>query len=220
MLDKITTLIFDMDGVLFFSSQAHGSAYDKTFKAYGYEGLPYTEIAGIRTDDAFRRVLSNEDIAESDALIEELTVTKRKWAGVFLREAPPVVPDCYHILKQLHTQFTLGLASSASRNTIDIFLDASGTRDLFRCVMGGQDVEKSKPSPEIFQRVMKELDVKPECVAIIEDSVAGVIAGKRSGATVIGVQGTVDDSLLLSNGAEIVVAGIHALPKLCTKSGT
>ncbi len=210
-LNQFTTLIFDMDGVLFFSSAAHGAAYDRTFKAYGYNGLPYAEIAGVRTDDAFRRVLSNEDVVESEALIEELTVTKRKWAGLFLRDAPPVVPNCRFILKQLHERFALGLASSASKNTVDLFLDASGTRDLFKSVLSGQDVEHSKPSPEIFLKVMQVLNVGAKTVAIIEDSVAGVIAGKRAGATVIGIRGTVDDSVLVENGAIMVVSGIRDL---------
>ncbi|MGH8556582.1 MAG: HAD family hydrolase [Methylococcales bacterium] len=210
-LNQFTTLIFDLDGVLFFSSAAHGAAYDRTFKAYGYNGLPYAEIAGVRTDDAFRRVLSNEDVVESDALIQELTVTKRKWAGLFLREAPPVVPNCRFILEQLHESFILGLASSASKNTVDLFLDASGTRDLFQSVLCGQDVEHSKPSPEIFLKVMRKLNVEAKSVAVIEDSVAGVIAGKRAGATVIGVRGTVDDSALIENGAKIVVSGIREL---------
>ncbi|MCI0668274.1 MAG: HAD family phosphatase [Methylococcaceae bacterium] len=210
-LDQFTTLIFDMDGVLFFSSEAHGAAYDRTFKAYGYAGLPYAEIAGVRTDDAFRKVLFNEDVVESDALIEELTVTKRKWAGLLLREAPPVVPNCRFILEQLQERFTLGLASSASKDTVDLFLDASETRDLFRSVLSGQDVENSKPSPEIFVKAMQKLNIEPESVAIIEDSVAGVIAGRRAGATVIGVRGTVDDSVLRANGAKYIVSGIRDL---------
>jgi HAD superfamily hydrolase (TIGR01509 family) len=210
-LNEFTTLIFDMDGVLFFSSEAHGEAYDRTFKAYGYIGLPYTEIAGVRTDDAFRRVLVNEAVAESDALIEELTVTKRRWAGLFLRESPPVVPNCRFILEQLEERFVLGLASSASKATVDLFLDASGTRDLFRYVLNGQDVKHSKPSPEIFLTVMEKLNVDPESVAIVEDSAAGVIAGKRSGATVIGVRGTVEDEVLFANGARYVISGIRDL---------
>ncbi|MGR9108304.1 MAG: HAD family hydrolase [Gammaproteobacteria bacterium] len=210
-LDPFTTLIFDMDGVLFFSSEAHGAAYDRTFKAYGYHGLPYAEIAGVRTDDAFRKVLLNEDVEESDALIEELTVTKRRWAGLLLREAPPVVPNCRFILEQLADRFTLGLASSASKNTVDLFLNASGTRDLFHSVLTGQDVEHSKPSPEIFLKVMEQLHVDPRSAAIVEDSVAGVIAGRRSGATVIGVRGTVSDSALMDNGATYVVSGIRDL---------
>ncbi|MCI0732977.1 MAG: HAD family phosphatase [Methylococcaceae bacterium] len=210
-MDQFTTLIFDMDGVLFFSSEAHGAAYDRTFKAYGYAGLPYAEIAGVRTDDAFRKVLFNEDVVESDALIEELTVTKRKWAGLLLREAPPVVPNCRFILEQLQERFTLGLASSASKDTVDLFLDASETRDLFRSVLSGQDVENSKPSPEIFVKAMQKLNIEPESVAIIEDSVAGVIAGRRAGATVIGVRGTVDDSVLRANGAKYIVSGIRDL---------
>ncbi|MGH8557793.1 MAG: HAD hydrolase-like protein, partial [Methylococcales bacterium] len=80
-LNPFTTLIFDMDGVLFSSSAAHSKAYDKTFKTFGYHGLPYAEIAGVRTDDVFRKVLSKEAVVESEALIQELTVTKRKWAG-------------------------------------------------------------------------------------------------------------------------------------------
>jgi beta-phosphoglucomutase len=210
-LSRFTTLIFDMDGVLFFSSEAHGAAYDKTYKAYGYSGLPFAEIAGVRTDDAFRRVLLHEDVIESDALIEELTVTKRKWAGQFLRESPPVVPNCRFILEQLEERFRLGLASSASKDTVDLFLDSSGTRDLFQAVLNGQDVKNSKPSPEIFIKVMQKLDVEPDSVVIVEDSVAGVIAGKRSGATVIGVRGTVDDDTLFANGATYVISGIRDL---------
>lgn len=213
-LNQFSTLVFDMDGVLFFSSEAHGEAYDRTFKAYGYTGLPYAKIAGVRTDDAFRQVLLHEDVIESDALIEELTNTKRKWAGLFLRESPPVVPNCRFILEQLESRFVLGLASSASKATVDLFLEASGTRDLFRYVVNGQDVVHSKPEPEIFETAMKKLHAKPEETVIVEDSVAGVIAGRRAGATVIGVRGTVEDDALLSNGAVHVISGIQELLEL------
>ena len=55
---------------------------------------------------------------------------------------------------------------------------------MFDIVLSKEDVKEKKPSPEIHNKLMKILGVKPNDCLIIEDSLIGVQAGKNAGIEV------------------------------------
>ena len=58
-------------------------------------------------------------------------------------------------------------------------------------MVSADDVPRGKPAPDIFLRAAELLGVPPgECV-VIEDSVAGVAAGRAAGMKVIGITNSV-----------------------------
>ena len=60
-----------------------------------------------------------------------------------------------------------------------------GIADIFDLIYAGIDVKQGKPSPEIYNKAMAALDVKPEETLIFEDSEVGIEAAKASGAKCI-----------------------------------
>ena len=50
-----------------------------------------------------------------------------------------------------------------------------------------EDVERTKPDPEIYQRLCRELEVRPEECLALEDSPSGVRAGLAAEIRVVGV---------------------------------
>ena len=209
-MKKFRNILFDMDGVLFQSSSSHAEAYKRLFQDEKMKMIPYSELAGKRTDDALRALLIEQDLDASDDHVNLLTQRKRALARDILSQRLPVTRGCEELLLELSKEYQLALASSSSDDNIKLFLKASNTGSLFKAVVSGQDVLNGKPEPDIFLLAMEKLNAKASETLIIEDSVNGVLAGVSSKATVLGLS---DDNSreLLQAGASHVIGNLDEL---------
>lgn len=101
---------------------------------------------------------------------------------------------------------------TASRNGRTI-LAAAGLSGLFPVRVDGVDAERldlpGKPDPAMFLEATRRLDVSPQRAILVEDSEAGVVAGRRGGfGLVIGIARTGSSERLRSLGADVVVADL------------
>ncbi len=81
----------------------------------------------------------------------------------------------------------VGLATMSERKQAEHVLEVLGLRAYFHCVATVDDVERTKPDPEIYLTVSHWLDVPPSECLVIEDSPSGVTAGVAAGMNVIAV---------------------------------
>jgi beta-phosphoglucomutase-like phosphatase (HAD superfamily) len=73
------------------------------------------------------------------------------------------------------------IASSATLSRINYMCEAAGVSGDFDEIVCGQDVEKGKPAPDIFNLAVKKSGfTKEECI-VLEDSINGVKAGLAAG---------------------------------------
>jgi beta-phosphoglucomutase-like phosphatase (HAD superfamily) len=63
-------------------------------------------------------------------------------------------------------------------------------RDIFDCVVFGQEVSESKPSPQIYLSAAKKLEVLPDDCVVIEDSPLGIKAAKNAGMRCLAITNT------------------------------
>jgi HAD superfamily hydrolase (TIGR01509 family) len=211
---NINAIIFDMDGVLWNSSQAHAAAYRSVLKDAGLIPPEYSEIAGRRTDEVMQMLLTEQCPRVGSDLdkIQGLTRAKQALALRLLREDPPVVPECRKVIKKLAKMFTLGLASSASTASVDTFLEASGTRSAFSAIVSGDDVGYAKPNPLIYLEAMRRLGIPASSTAVVEDAISGVIAAMAAKAQlIIGITGTTSSDRLSHAGAHLVINRLQDL---------
>lgn len=81
--------------------------------------------------------------------------------------------------------------------------------DFFDEIVTSDNIEKPKPNPEIFQKLVEQYAVDPHDVLIFEHTLDGVIAGKAAGADVVAIHA--DDSAkecadyVLNNWAEMAI---------------
>ena len=81
----------------------------------------------------------------------------------------------------------MGIASSGSRKTIEIALRRLELYDYFKIILCAEDVTESKPSPEIFLKIISLGNfTKKECL-IFEDSNNGIMASKAANIPFIDV---------------------------------
>ncbi len=104
---------------------------------------------------------------------------------------------------------------SASRHARDV-LAAANVLDHFDAIFDGLDAERlklpGKPHPATLVTLAQRLRVAPGRTAVVEDSTAGIEAGRAGGfALVIGVNRSGETGRLLNSGADIEVRDLAEL---------
>ena len=185
----IKAFIFDMDGVLLDTIAQHKKSLSRIFKKYkipfGIER--FDEINGRNIKDIFsyikKKYGGNFDV--NGAANE-----KRKDNIRIAKIAAPVSGMLILIRKLKSNGFNLILASSATKKEITIFLDRFGLNDYFDCHVSGEEVRRSKPDPEIFERCARKLGLKNNECAVIEDAPNGIKAANKANMISIGITTT------------------------------
>ncbi len=204
-----------MDGVLFMSSQAHAEAYAEVCRSLDLVAPDYRELAGMRTDQAFQKLATAQGRTLSPAELQAAVDQKRVRARTSLRTNPPVDPQAAATIRQLKgTGCRLALASSSSRENVELFLTSSGLSKAFEVVLSGDDLTQGKPDPEIYLKACAGLGVSPTQCWAIEDSAQGIEAAVRAGLKVIGRTGELSDPELLRAGASTTIHSLSEIPTL------
>lgn len=209
-------IIFDLDGVLIDSSVCHRDAFQAVFAPYGIHDFDYPTYAGKRTPDVIAEIFLRAGIAANPEVIAQTAQEKSRLARQFLGEKEPLVEGCPEILKQLAGRYSLALATSGSRPSLEMFLDLTDCRPLFRSILSGEDVAYAKPDPEIYRRSAEALGIPSIHCLVVEYSVAGVQAARAAGATVVGLAGTCRPDALKDAGAAYIIHRLPELPELLT----
>lgn len=83
----------------------------------------------------------------------------------------------------------------------------TGLGPRFDFVVSGEDCTAYKPDPEIYQRTLDGLGLKPEDVIAVEDSPAGIASAKRAGIKVFALYSRGQDQ----SGADRVIETLGEL---------
>ncbi len=211
---ELKAIIFDLDGVLWRSGEIHAAAYRKTLTQAGLEMPDYGSIAGRRTDEVIRELwlAQRSQVGNDSEAITKLTQEKQYLARRMLRSNPPLAPGCVDVIRALARVKQLALVSSASAETVELFLSCSGTGDYFDAIIYGDQVTIAKPHPAIYQLALQKIGRSGGETAVVEDAPSGVRAARDAGiATVIAIEGTVPRERLIEAGAHCVITNLHEL---------
>lgn len=197
-------VIFDMDGVLVLTADAHFRSWRDTAAAHGvavdYE--KFIRIFGRTNPDIIRLWWGNDVSADFlDTVAEE----KERAFRDLISHDVPLAPGLLPLLDALREHgFALAVGSSAPRENLDLVLDAGNIRPYFEGVVDGSQVERGKPAPDVFLRAADTLGLPPHRCAVIEDAPAGITAAVAAGCVPIGVATTHSVAQLLAAGARLI----------------
>jgi HAD superfamily hydrolase (TIGR01509 family) len=126
------------------------------------------------------------------------------------RHELPLLPGADEAVRRLGERWPLGLASSANREIIDLFLALGGFADAFEVTVSSEEVARGKPAPDVYLEAARRLGVDAgRCVAI-EDSGNGLRAAAAAGTAVIAVPNAhypPDDDALALAAATVASVG-------------
>jgi HAD superfamily hydrolase (TIGR01509 family) len=189
-MSAITTVIFDMDGVIVDSEPRHEQAFLEVVKEIGFaesHGLVFASYVGRSDYELWRDFVSQNRPKES---LEQLLRMKRERILRILEAEEPLFEPVPKLVEELSSRFRLGLASGSERTVVDAVLQLKGLRRFFQATVSASEIEKGKPEPEIFLRTAELLGAAPEECMVIEDSKPGIAAGLAAKMQVIAITNT------------------------------
>ena len=182
-------VIFDMDGVIFDTEKVYLDILIEVFEKYGYKMTKelYVNVMGTGRKNVIKTFLENFG---DDLPIEKMYEEKDNQLfyrienqGIPLKEG---VKELFSMLKE--KDYKIALATSAKRERVEKQIKDKWLKESFDAIVCGDDVEKGKPSPDIFLKAAKEIDVEPENCFVVEDSPAGIKAAFSGGMKGIHVE--------------------------------
>lgn len=181
----ISTVIFDLDGLLADTERLHCQAYQMAFAEHGVD-LSSRDYA----EHWIRHGKGIVDWVELRGLeFDPLALRMRKSQHYLdlLQSSLQPMDGALEILDRLRGKFRIALASSSFRDAVDGVLVGLGIEPYFEAIVSGLDVTRVKPAPDIFLRAATLLGVEPAECLVFEDAEKGVIAAHRAGMRCIAV---------------------------------
>ncbi|MED3782591.1 HAD-IA family hydrolase [Heyndrickxia sporothermodurans] len=177
----LKAVIMDFDGVIVDTEVIWFDIYKEWFKINLHYDLTMEEFlvcVGADSDKLFKKLEKDYNIIIDNKQFVAETNQKFLDASKELPLKEGVLEFIQRIKKE---NILLALATSASRKKPNYHLKRLKILQYFDEIVTSEDVDKIKPSPDLFNKAIEKLGVKKEEAVIIEDSVNGLIAGNRAG---------------------------------------
>lgn len=173
-LTQKEAFIFDMDGVLFDTTQVHEQAYKHALGKLT-EKFVYKKYMGMSTQEALHAFLSQKEVG---ALLKS---EKQRHALEHSHEAA-LYPFTKETLALLHYRGKkIILATSASRERTNAQLRAHGIDGYFHHIITADEVSVAKPAPDLYLAAQKAAGILPNKAIIIEDAISGIQSARAAG---------------------------------------
>lgn len=171
-------LLFDLDGTIVNSMYDIGDAMNHTYRKFGREEIPYSEIPAM-VGGGIRSLLI--DTFGPDADIDEMHKVFYDFYSTHYVDKTRPYPNVEETLLQLN-HFKMGVYSNKPHIFTKGIINTLALNKYFCFVQGARpDLYSTKPSPEGISFALKELNIKPENTLFIGDSTHDILAGKAAG---------------------------------------
>jgi HAD superfamily hydrolase (TIGR01509 family) len=201
-------VIFDWDGTLADTRQVILNAFHEALQKIVHINVEDEFIErriGVGASGTFKEILAENEVKFDETLIKKLVREKVK-VQVKQTTSVNLFPGSQALLESLSGNVKIGLASMNNREVIDHMIEALDVKKFFQAVVAGDEVNKSKPDPEIFLRTAAKLKSLPEKSVVLEDSIFGVKAAKKAKMNCIAVvQGAYSATELKQADPDLIV---------------
>ncbi|BAE49594.1 HAD-IA family hydrolase [Paramagnetospirillum magneticum] len=191
MMNQVAALIFDVDGTLAETEEAHRYAFNRAFSEAGlnwtWNQETYRKL--LKVSGGKERILAFAPDA-SPELVAGLHNRKNQiYTKMVDSGQVSFRPGVESLISSARAQgLKLAVATTATRANVETLLGAR--KAFFHTIACAEDVRRKKPDPEVYALVLKRLDLPADKCLVLEDSVNGVTA-----ATTIGLKVVVTPSL-------------------------
>ena len=190
MTDKIKLIIFDLDGVLVEAKNIHYDALNEALgKKYAitwnehlsrYDGLKTNQKLDMLSERKGLPTTLHTDIWNTK---QKLTLQKLK-----LLEPSEILIELMDSL--VERGYKIAVCSNSIRKTVLTVLSKLGIMEYMDLVISNEDVQNSKPHPEMYWKCISMMSCLPEETLIVEDSPYGLLAAARSKSHILRVKNT------------------------------
>ena len=183
---EIKAILFDMDGLMIDTESLSTEAFINSAKAQGYNMTKEEtlKVLGFTKASIYQFWIDYFQGTNVDG--KKLVDDHYEYIeNVLYTVGPEKMPYVEELLKYLReNNYKIAVASSSDTADIKNNLEKTKLEKYIDEIASGVEVENGKPAPDVFLLAAKRLGVDAKDCLILEDSKAGIKAGKASGAMV------------------------------------
>ncbi|HWB19620.1 MAG TPA: HAD family phosphatase [Phycisphaerales bacterium] len=187
----MNAVIFDMDGVLIDSYQAHMESWVQTAREHEIH-IDEGKFAS-RFGRTSREIIASYWQGRSLGDSEILAIDDRKEAAFreIIRHQVPVMPGAKALIEELkRASFLIAIGSSGPPENVELAINGLEIRNSLSAVVTGRDVRKGKPDPQVFLLAADRMSVDPGKCVVVEDAPPGIQAARAAGMKCIALLST------------------------------
>ena len=188
---KCLAIIFDVDGTIAETEDLHREAFSSTFKKWSldwyWDKNIYKEL--LKISGGKERLIYYQNLKKSNVkdlnkeTIALLHNEKTLAYGKILATSKLILrPGVDKLIKQAQTKnIKLAIATATSKINVDLLIKniwETPIENIFNAVATSDEISRNKPSPEVYEVVLKKLRIKPKHCIAIEDSLNGLKSAK------------------------------------------
>ena len=181
---KYKAIIFDLDGVICFTDEYHYLAWKAMADSIGvyFDRQINNRLRGVSRMDSLDIILERYNGTLSQTEKEALAQQKNELYKEYLKQMGPadLSEEVSATLRELD-EMGLRLAIGSSSKNAPFILQQLGLSGYFDAISDGNNISRSKPDPEVFEKAAQMLCLSPEDCLVVEDAVSGVQAGHAGG---------------------------------------
>ena len=222
----IRAVLLDMDGLIIDSEPIHFQAFRGFARKHGLE-LPESvmaEFIGYNEIENIRWMKEHHDLPQP---LEELVLERR---GVYARlietEELPVLPGFWELSREARRRgLKQAVVSSSMRPQVEVPLrrllehhpECRDPHQYFDAIVTGDDVQHTKPAPDIYLLALERLGLPAQEAVAFEDTPAGVTSAASAGITVYAVPNQYTRELEFPGARGVLSSLTEAMPLLSDK---
>jgi beta-phosphoglucomutase len=189
-MTTVKACLFDLDGVIVDTAVYHFQAWRRLANELGFDFTEHQneQLKGVSRMESLDLILQWGGVTLTDAEKLDWANKKNQWYLDLVMQMTPneVLPGVTAFLILLRENGIKIALGSASKNS-KLILERIQMLSYFDAIIDGNNINKSKPDPQVFLLGAEATGCQPaECV-VFEDAVAGIQAAKAGGMRAIGV---------------------------------
>jgi len=188
----VKLIIFDLDGVLIEAKEIHYETLNQAIEyvcGEEYVITPEEHLAlydGRKTREKLQMLTERKGLHPT--FHDRIFDTKQAFTIKALRQVQPDTRLQFVMNFLKERGYKLACCSNSVRTTVLTALAKLGLIEYMDLIISNEDVQNSKPHPEMYWKAMSTMKVLPEETLIVEDSPTGLLAAHRSRANILRVK--------------------------------
>jgi len=202
----VQVVLFDIDGTLVDSNEQHVNAWAFAFREEGYP----QEVDAIRAQIGKGGDLLVPALAPDvgDAVRDRISGRHGEHFKSSYLDHVRAFDGASDLVRKVHASGRkVVLASSAKQEELDHYVALLGIETCLAATTSIDDVDASKPEPDIFGKALETVGIPSGCGIVVGDTIYDIEAATRAGVPAIGLTSGPFDERQLKDAGAIAVYG-------------